>query len=59
MGNIVYERKTNGIRTELKEELLKAKEAQFALQNMLESTANKSDTPVEQDENTVDVILVG
>eukprot|EP00984_Skeletonema_dohrnii_P034346 scaffold33532_cov133-Skeletonema_dohrnii-CCMP3373.AAC.3 len=64
MGNIVYERKmereTSGIRTELKEELLKAKEAQFALQNMLESTANKSDTPVEQDESTtVDVDISG
>lgn len=68
LANIAYESKTRGIRTELKEEFLKAKAAQLALQKVLESShplrkpdtpveqhpMGKTDTLVEQDENTAE-----
>ncbi len=58
MANIAYESKTRGIRTELKEEFLKAKAAQLALQKVLESSQPliKPDTPVGQDEKTAEDI---
>lgn len=58
MANIAYESKTRGIRTELKEEFLKAKTAQLALQKVLESSHPliKPDAPVEEDEKKAEDI---
>lgn len=56
ISNIAYESKTNGVRNELKAELLKAREAQLALQKMLEINNPPNNTKTEQeDENTDDL----
>ncbi len=57
ISNIAYESKTNGVRNELKAELLKAREAQLALQKMLEVNVPPNNTKAEQEDENKDDLL--